>query len=47
VFGMYYLVKEGLSLSGLRHTAEQETDLPRIAETVRRKNADAMAARRG
>jgi glycosyltransferase 2 family protein len=46
VFGMYYLVQEGLSLSGLRRTGEQEVaDQREIDEPVRR-NADAMAARR-
>jgi hypothetical protein len=47
VFGMYYLVKEGLSLSGLRRTAEQEADRPKFTEAVKRENADAMAARHG
>jgi uncharacterized protein (TIRG00374 family) len=46
VFGMYYLVKEGLSLSGLRRTAEREADQPKFTEAVKRENADAMAARR-
>jgi glycosyltransferase 2 family protein len=47
VFGMYYLVKEGLSLSGLRHTAaEQKANQSMFTEAVKRENTDAMAARR-
>jgi len=47
VFGMYYLVKEGLSLSGLRHTAQHEAaDQLKFTEAVKREKADAMAARR-
>jgi hypothetical protein len=47
VFGMYYLVKEGLSLSGLRHTAQQEAREQQVNEPLQRPNADAMAARPG
>lgn len=47
VFGMYYLVKEGLSLSGLRHTAEQESSQQEANEPLKLRNADAMAARPG
>ena len=45
VFGMYYLVKEGLSLSGLRNEAEQELESREVEDPVRQ-NTDAMAARR-
>ena len=47
VFGMYYLVKEGLSLSGLRQTAEQESREHKVSEPLKRPKADAMAARPG
>lgn len=47
VFGMYYLVKEGLSLSGLRQTGETESREQRTNEPLKRQKADAMAARPG
>ena len=47
VFGMYYLVKEGLSLSGLRQTAEQESSRQKFSEPLKPRKADAMAARPG
>lgn len=45
VFGMYYLVKEGLSLGGLRRIGEQDAGESNAAEPAEQQNKSVMAAR--